>query len=122
CLPSRYCLLSPLSKGLSNLLPSGIRMKARKKGEVLCQKSAQQPRAGAGTDRRGLVNQNPALAYQHFQRPVFGLVVHLAAVTDPVPEIDRWQAGASGLVDLPEDGVAAQAATRLLRIEEGIDR
>src|SRR5690606_17375318 len=49
------------------------------------------------------------------------LVGHLAALADPVAEIDIWQAAPSRFQNMPENQETAGAAAFLLGIEEAVD-
>src|SRR5262245_43172787 len=62
----------------------------------------------------------PALRPEALDRPEAGLVSHLAAAADPVAEVDVGQAVAHRLPQQPDDHVAAQAARRLLGVEEAV--
>src|SRR5690606_36168527 len=125
-LPFRSCLLSTCSKAL------GIQETARcnwRQAKAACIVPENRGlRQGAwiveldgwswwllGQQRRGLIDEE-------LGRAVLGLVVHLAAVLDPVAEIDCVQPLALGLGYLPENGEATQAAAFLVRIVEGVNR
>ena len=75
-----------------------------------------------GLSQGVLVQDDPALINQQFDRSILRLVAHLFAVFDPVAEVDRFQSKAPGLADLPEDRVATQAATFFIGLVEGVDR
>src|SRR5690606_10865277 len=72
--------------------------------------------------RQASAQADPALVHQQLDGTVLGLVVHLAAILDPVAQIDVGKLPARGLGDLPEDGVAAQAALILLGSVKGVHR
>src|SRR5690606_15781389 len=104
---------------------------AGQKRQVLCPKRGREPRGlgpvpvssqstyETGTD---LAEGDPALVDQQFDGAVFGFVVHLAAVLDPVTQIDRVQAQACRLTNLPENCEAPQAALFFVGVVEGVDR
>src|SRR4051794_8512570 len=54
----------------------------------------------------------PASVDQAFDRTEARLVRHLAAVADPVAEVEIRQAEAPALLDLPEDVIGAEARAR----------
>src|SRR5258706_13732801 len=79
-------------------------------------------RLGPGL-RRGdnaLREASPFSPRKPLDRAELVLVAHLAALADPVAEIDVRQAAAARLVDLPEDVVGAVARFRDERIEERV--
>lgn len=86
----------------------------REKRRALCQKIDNSATRLSGEG-------DPALVDEQFDGPVLGLVVHLAAILDPVAQVDGLQTQAFGLGDLPEDRVASQAALLFVGIVEGID-
>src|SRR5690606_21289211 len=69
-----------------------------------------------------LAEGDPALVDQQLDGAVFGFVVHLAAALDPVTQIDRVQAQACRLTNLPENCEAPQAALFFMGVVEGVDR
>src|SRR5258706_7078275 len=68
------------------------------------------PRLGGEDD--GLAEASPFASCQPFDRAELVLVAHLAALADPVAEVDVGQAAAARFVDLPEDVVGAVARFR----------
>src|ERR1700678_1497549 len=69
-----------------------------------------------------VVDPGPAGRPQQLQRAEAGLVVHLVAALDPVAQVDEGQGGLLGVADVVEDRERAQAAARLVRIEEAVDQ
>src|SRR5690606_9955502 len=55
-----------------------------------------------------LVEHQPTLTHQYFQRLVVLLVAHLVAVLDPVTQVDVGQVEPPRFLYLPQDHVAAQ--------------
>src|SRR3546814_4713595 len=81
------------------------------KRQALCPKWVDEPRTSA--------ERHPALVDQQFDGAIFGLVIHLPAVLDPVPEVHGLQAETRCFADLPENRVAPQAAPFFFGIVEG---
>src|SRR3989344_6300758 len=71
---------------------------------------------------RASVKTDPALIDEQLNRPVLGLVTHLAAVLDPVAQIDRKQSQTRRFGNLPEDGKAPEAAPFLAWLVKGVNR
>nr|GFB95709.1 hypothetical protein [Tanacetum cinerariifolium] len=65
-------------------------------------------------------NGSQAKAGCIFDRPILGLVIHLFAVLYPVAQVNSVQLHARRFGNLPEDGVAAKAATLLGRLVERV--
>eukprot|EP01039_Chlorochromonas_danica_P016777 gene16777-19895_t len=63
----------------------------------------------------------PASRTENFERRVLGLVGHLGAARDPVPEIDIRRAERSGLINVVQDDVGAEALRRKIGIVEAVD-
>jgi len=61
------------------------------------------------------------MIHQQLDRAILSLVVHFSAVFDPVAQIHCLQAEAHGFANLPENGIAAEAASLFTWIVEGID-
>src|SRR6185437_113065 len=57
----------------------------------------------AGSRRPLFLEARPAARPQKLQRAKAGLVVHLVAALDPVPQVDEGQAEAAGVADVVED-------------------
>src|SRR5512134_3246592 len=64
----------------------------------------------------------PDAVDEALDRPEARLVGHLAAVADPVAEVEVGQAERAALLDLPEDVEGAEARSLELRVEERVDR
>src|SRR5712664_2915753 len=76
---------------------------------------------GSGTDFV-LLQAAPATLDETFDRLKVRLVGHLAAVLDPITEIQIGQGGATALLDLPQDVVGAEARAGGLGIVESVNR
>src|SRR5258705_12624557 len=70
--------------------------------------TAARPGAGSGIDLFGR-ELPPGAVDEAFDRLKMRLVGHLAAVPDPITEIQIGQARAAALLDLPQDVVGAEA-------------
>lgn len=69
-----------------------------------------------------LGKSHPAGTQPGLQWAEFFLVAHLPATGHPVTQIHPGQSAATGLFDLPEDGIGARAVGSQLGGEKGIDR
>src|SRR5690606_9515270 len=86
---------------------------------VLCLKEAQFcPKPGAAAKRLTL----PETILEVFEGGELVFVLHFTAITYPVAQIQVLHAKPSAMVDLPENGVSAEAAFSQIRVKEGIDR
>src|SRR6267154_543448 len=65
---------------------------------------------------------SPGAVDEAFDRLEMRLVGHLAAVLDPITEIQIGQGGAAALLDLPQDVVGAQARAGGVGIVKSVDR
>src|SRR5882762_7766627 len=76
---------------------------------------------GSGTDFV-LLQAAPTAVDEAFDRLKMRLVGHLAAVLDPITEIQIRQGGAAALLDLPQDIIGAEARAGGVGIVESVDR
>src|SRR6267154_3322740 len=76
---------------------------------------------GSGTDFV-LLQAAPAAVDETFDRLKVRLVGHLAAVLDPIAEIQIGQGSATALLDLPQDVVGAEARAGAVGIVKSVDR
>src|SRR5258705_10792271 len=83
--------------------------------------TAARPGAGSGIDLFGR-ELSPGAVDEAFDRLKMRLVGHLAAVLDPITEIEIGQGGAAALLDLPQDVVGAEARAGGLGIVESVNR
>src|SRR5882672_6754655 len=76
---------------------------------------------GSGTDFV-LLQAAPTAVDETFDRLKVRLVGHLAAVLDPITEIQIRQGSAPALLDLPQDVVGAEARAGVIGIVKSVDR
>src|SRR3954462_13868392 len=81
-------------------------------------KSLSRDRLGERLDR---VDGFPALRPERFQRAEAHLVGHLAAILDPIAEIDMAPAGLAAMRDEPQHEIGTKAALGHVGGEEAVD-